>query len=200
MVTPMKEIEVCVRLRNNRLSRRRRELGMSQQTLADAAGMNIGTYARLENCTGSPVHRGEWIPGALKLAEFHCVPVEELFPDSILAIRQSVGLLTLDGHELPSFLSSHQQKLLANLESTHARAELSKLVENLIGELGPQEQTILRARFFDNKTLAEAGALLGVERERARQIEGKALQKLQNPNKWRRMLPFSDVYECIPNR
>ena len=60
-------------------------------------------------------------------------------------------------------------------------------VEQAIETLGPNERRVLQLRFglFDNqeRTLEEIGKRLGVTRERIRQIEARALHKLRQP--WR---------------
>lgn len=57
------------------------------------------------------------------------------------------------------------------------------IIKNL-KELTPREQAILRMRFgLDNEithTLEEVGKEFGVTRERVRQIEAKALEKIRN--------------------
>jgi RNA polymerase primary sigma factor len=60
-------------------------------------------------------------------------------------------------------------------------------VEHAIETLSPSERRVLQLRFglFDDqeRTLEEIGKRLGVTRERIRQIESRALHKLRQP--WR---------------
>ena len=57
--------------------------------------------------------------------------------------------------------------------------------------LTPREQRILRLRFgiggMSEHTLAEVGKAFGVTRERIRQIEAKALEKLRHPSRARKL-------------
>ncbi|MGB6361298.1 MAG: sigma factor-like helix-turn-helix DNA-binding protein, partial [Thermoanaerobaculia bacterium] len=63
-------------------------------------------------------------------------------------------------------------------------------------ELTPREETVLRMRFGvgkeDTHTLAEAGRSFKVTRERIRQIEAKALQKLQENDATAKLRQFVD--------
>lgn len=72
-----------------------------------------------------------------------------------------------------------------NIEKDSLRAVL----EEMIRELKPREQEVIKARYgFDNgeeKTLEEVGRIFGVTRERIRQIESKAIRKLQLPSRMR---------------
>lgn len=71
---------------------------------------------------------------------------------------------------------------------------LREMLERLMGELKNREQEVLKARYgFEDgveKTLEEVGQRFGVTRERVRQIEAKAIGKLSNPTKLRKLKGF----------
>lgn len=64
----------------------------------------------------------------------------------------------------------------------------------VIDTLTPREQEVIRQRYglMDGrqKTLEEVGKEFSVTRERIRQIEAKALRKLKNPNRSKRLVDF----------
>ena len=68
-------------------------------------------------------------------------------------------------------------------EEEAIKASLASQIEELLGQLNPRESFIIRCRFgigTDHPmTLEEIGKILGVSRERVRQIEARALQKLR---------------------
>jgi len=74
------------------------------------------------------------------------------------------------------------------------KAQRDRLIEQAIGSLRPREQKILKMRFglgeYDEHTLAEAGAEIGVGVERARQIEAKAMRKLRHPKRSKLLRSF----------
>ena len=77
-----------------------------------------------------------------------------------------------------------------------AAGELGKLVAEALNDLTPREQRILRMRFglggASEHTLQEVGETFGVTRERIRQIEAKALEKLRRPDRARKLRTFVD--------
>jgi len=81
----------------------------------------------------------------------------------------------------------------------HAAAELSALrasVAEALADLTPREQRVLRMRFgiggMADHTLEEVGKVFGVTRERIRQIEAKALEKLRDPSRARKLATFAE--------
>ncbi|MFA5615087.1 MAG: sigma-70 family RNA polymerase sigma factor, partial [Methanoculleus sp.] len=69
-------------------------------------------------------------------------------------------------------------------DQTASRTLLKKHVGEVLEELSPREQRILKIRFGledgVTHTLEEVGQEFGVTRERIRQIEAKALEKIRN--------------------
>ena len=81
----------------------------------------------------------------------------------------------------------------------HAAAEasaLQRIVSEALADLTPREQRILRMRFgigsTADHTLEEIGKEFGVTRERIRQIEAKALEKLRHPARAHKLATFVD--------
>jgi len=73
-------------------------------------------------------------------------------------------------------------------------AALRECVAEVLAELTPREERILRMRFgigMPDHTLEQVGKTFGVTRERIRQIEAKALQKLSDPARTRKLLTFT---------
>jgi RNA polymerase primary sigma factor len=83
-------------------------------------------------------------------------------------------------------------------DNPHTAAESTALrdcVAEVLAELTPREERILRMRFgigMPDHTLGQVGESFGVTRERIRQIEAKALQKLSHPAMARKLLTFTE--------
>ena len=111
------------------------------------------------------------------------MPVEKV--EHILKISQDIVSLEAPvGEEEDSTLGDFlQDKDSLSPEETAIYELLKGHVDEFLGYLSPREQKILKMRFGleDGKThtLEEVGKEFGVTRERIRQIEAKALQKLR---------------------
>ena len=70
-----------------------------------------------------------------------------------------------------------------HIEQLLIEESLHKELSNLLNVLDEREKTIIKHRFGldgeEPKTLTEVGELLGISRERVRQIEQRALKKLR---------------------
>lgn len=65
--------------------------------------------------------------------------------------------------------------------------DISRVIADILSNLNPREERVLRMRFgigtLDEATLEEIGKKFNVTRERVRQIEAKALQRLKSPQR-----------------
>ena len=72
-------------------------------------------------------------------------------------------------------------------ETTAAYVEFQRQMQRILRTLGPREEKIIRMRFGIGEkaeyTLEETGHVFGLTRERIRQLEASALQKLRRPKR-----------------
>jgi RNA polymerase primary sigma factor len=128
--------------------------------------------------------------------EYECVPC-----DKAVSLRSGVSMRTVKQiretpltTSLEAPISGNTDKCLADVvadkQSTSAceilnRKKIQAEIKNILSELEPREVKVLRLRFGINETkshtLIEVGRKLGVSRERIRQIEKKALNRLRHP-------------------
>ena len=83
-----------------------------------------------------------------------------------------------------------------NIENTVMQDALKNQIALCMGSLKDREREVIERRygFIDGKemTLEEVGAIFGITRERVRQIEKKALRKLQHPSRKKMLQDFVD--------
>ena len=106
-----------------------------------------------------------------------------------------VSLETPIGEEDDSHLGDFIEDKEAMSPDQYANNELLKdEIDLVLGTLTEREEKVLRLRFGledgRTRTLEEVGKEFDVTRERIRQIEAKALRKLKNPTKCKRLKEF----------
>ena len=74
-------------------------------------------------------------------------------------------------------------------------ANLKKNWDFIMQTLTPREEAVINYHWKDGLTLEEIGIKLNVTRERARQIEVKALARLRHPARWNMILGVHDLLE-----
>ena len=140
-------------------------------------------------------HKLGAMPSRVEIAEEMDIDVDEL--DSVL--RQALSTSSLDapvnGDDGRSFLGdliadTNHEEPLDKVEQKIHQEQLGKWLSHL----SEQEQHVLRLRFGLEdglpKTLEEVGKSFSVTRERIRQIEAKALEKLRHPKRSQKLKDF----------
>lgn len=99
-------------------------------------------------------------------------------------------LLDENNDEIFSDFGLMEYEVLGKISVYQTKDAISKLISHL----KPREQEVLLARygFIDDepKTLEQVGQVMGVTRERVRQIEAKALRRLQHPSRMKILRQF----------
>lgn len=122
-------------------------------------------------------------PTYAELAEHLDMPPSQV-RDTLEANPQTIALESPvgDDSEFGDFLEDDETT--SPDEAMHTIA-LSESIDNILGELMPREAEILRLRFgLENgvpQTLEQVGKVMGLSRERIRQIERQALRRLRQP-------------------
>ena len=122
------------------------------------------------------------------------LPIEKI----IEANRTAADTLSLDmpvGDEEDTTIGSfvEDDNTPGPVDAT-SNAMLSEALTEILGTLTEREADVLRMRFgmYDGRThtLEEVGQIFGVTRERIRQIENKAIRKLRNPSRAKKIKDF----------
>ena len=144
---------------------------------------NIKTVSRAEGQFASQVGR---TPSIDEIASVTNLPVDKV--GKAMEYRSKGATVSLDASF--SFGEMEGTLLDATEDESHVPADEHIYIEQTVAEVGrmltalsPRESQVIRWRFgFDDQdplTLAEVGEKLGLSRERIRQVESKAIKKLQ---------------------
>lgn len=115
-------------------------------------------------------------------------------------VIRSIGLLPLSGNFTPQYyVEEESSKETVDPETIEALIdrgtpedvvhfkELEADVGDILDSLTPREKKVLKLRFgiglSKDYTLEEVGKLMGVTKERVRQMEAKALRKMRHPTR-----------------
>jgi len=186
-----KDYELELKVKNGQLLARMRENGLrTAADLSRASGVNQGTIGKilslelpLYSC--SPVKNDIRVrPAAQKLAETLLCTPQELYPEAhwFDGLPKNTFTATLSRSEMEMITHRSTGDPAAFLEYMEDADSVSfeKLLES--ADLSDRQQSVLKMRYEDGKTLEETGKELGVTGSRARDIECAALRKLRNRN------------------
>ncbi|MGB3694683.1 MAG: RNA polymerase sigma factor SigC [Spirulinaceae cyanobacterium] len=115
----------------------------------------------------------------------------------LLRVPRSVSLEVKVGKEKDTELGDLLETEYISPEESLMREALQRDLHNLLADLTSRERDVIRMRFGlgdgNPYSLAEIGRALDLSRERVRQIESKALQKLRQPKRRERIRDYLDV-------
>ncbi len=183
----IEDFHVTVRIRNNQLRRRREELGLTQADLCRKIPMQQGLYSAYECLREDPrsTHKGRmWKPSARRLADFHGLSPEDLWPDAVLDVAEPVArramsrddVLRIVGTDAPRQIEAVQEEAVAQ------REEWEELARHL-AELTEREQRIVSMRHglgdHDEHTFVEIGQHEDRSKDRMMQVYNRALRRLR---------------------
>ena len=134
-------------------------------------------------------------PDAQEIADKLLMPVEKVRK----VLRTSKDPVSLEspvsGDDEDSILGDFiEDKTAVQPFDAASHSKLKDVTAQMLSSLTPREERVLRMRFgigmVTDHTLEEVGKQFSVTRERIRQIEAKALKKLQHPNRSKLLKSF----------
>jgi RNA polymerase sigma factor (sigma-70 family) len=139
-----------------------------------------------------------WLLGFLLLPRLKAIemPLDKV-QKMLKVVREPISLETPMGDEEQSSLGDLvEDELTPSPVEAAIRGNLGELTIKVLATLTPREEQILRMRFGIGQktdcTLEEVGKLFAVTRERIRQIEAKALRKLRQTGRSRKLEGFME--------
>ena len=154
----------------------------------------IDNIHKIQRASRQFMHKYGRQPTAEELSKIIYLPVDKIHK----AMKVNLKPISLEApvgtDEESSRIEIIADETAKNPFMSAAQKNLRKIVTQILCELDPKEETVLRQRFgmSTNKTstLEEVGEYIGVTRERIRQIEQKALNKLKHPTRARKLRSF----------
>ncbi len=133
-------------------------------------------------------------PTPEEIAERMELPLDKVLKGLRIA-KEPISLETPIGEEEDSHLGDFiEDKSALSPADAVISIDLAEQTRKVLATLTPREEKVLRMRFGigekSDHTLEEVGQDFEVTRERIRQIEAKALRKLQHPSRSKRLKPF----------
>ncbi len=135
------------------------------------------------------------VPKPEEVAEIMNMNFDRL-QEIITSCQDLVSLATPIGEDGETFLEDFiEDRSMEDPQEGAFSTALRESIEGILQTLPPREQEVLKLRFgIDSKkpqTLEEVGKVVGVTRERIRQIEVKAIRKLKRTGKKEKLKEFS---------
>jgi RNA polymerase primary sigma factor len=141
-----------------------------------------GQVSRIEGVRDLLASELERPPTAEEVAERAAMSPKEV-ETLLMATGEDVSLSAAVGDGTTEFGDTLEQDTIPSAELELIRTSFNEQIQALVGELDEKEREVIRMRFGldgeDPRTLQEIGEQLGLSRERIRQIEAKAKEKLR---------------------
>ncbi len=138
-------------------------------------------------------------PTVEEIADYLDMPIEKV-KQAIDAAKEPISIDKPIGKEKDNFVGDFIVDDLQKTPFEYARENLLKeKLEEVLSTLSQRERKVIEYRFGlgdqPPKTLEEVGQIFNVTRERIRQIEVKALKKLQHPMRASKLRMFIEPPE-----
>lgn len=178
-------VRLIVKIKNDNFYQARISAGYpSALAMSKATGISQSSIHRYEDFRGIPVRKSmiERIERALR------VPFEDLFPQEVISVTGKIPKRLEFVKETP-ILPENAIILLPEtaLFSAEEKEQKYERLEKAVDGMRERERLVLINRYglFGQPALTykEIGDLLGVTRERIRQIEARAIRKLRHPSR-----------------
>lgn len=196
---PIREFELTMKLANNLIRARRRELGMTVEQLATAAGITTSYVYGYESLRIQPFcpARGDWRRSALRLAAYFGLAASDLWPESVREIAQSKVVAEVDAATVRKLsgverrVLAHHERLRLELpapgESHEQRETVAELMRIADQSLKPVQREVLLRVVLGEESVNDVAQERGITPSRIRQHLDSAIWRLREA--WKKAHP-----------
>lgn len=157
-------------------------IGWTQSKLARKTELTPGTIGDIINLIHRPtIKQANAIQSALG-EEGEYIDVLSEWPETFTGLMRGYKREQTAECEMEPLIGNKEAMMLPAPEVDET-TELDSAIETILAELAPREQTVIRERFWNSKTLREVAEKYKVSKDRVRQIEAYALCKLRHPSR-----------------
>jgi RNA polymerase sigma factor (sigma-70 family) len=208
---PVNEYRIKVTVRNNLILNAIENAGhKSVAAFCKSIGMSPQKVTELIAMRKPPLNtNGEFSHMAKLLMEELCALPTDLWTSEqlTLKLKRNTAQRDVSSEGMRAALGMHAEEMLELMkpdapDEAVLKHEMVNVVEAKLDSLLPREAKMLRLRFgigCEEHTLEEVGKVLDVTRERARQIEAKALRNLKHPSRSDELRQLLPEYEKPPH-
>ena len=181
-------IRLEARIKNAELARARESLGLTVKKAAEMIGVGYHTLCAIENLKCYPSEKIQQKECDFYRNNGYFMVREDIFPSELSGVkaRKMIAEKEIPKENLVS-LSYVNKKLLPvyNPREELDSESLGEEIKKSLDTLARREAMVIKLRFgLDNReplTLQEVGKIIGIDKERVRQIEARTLKKLRHP-------------------
>jgi RNA polymerase sigma factor (sigma-70 family) len=167
-------VQAKIQLKNYEMCEARKKIGLTQADLVMLTGIPIERMRHIENMQCKPTE-----DEVVDICDTLRVEASVLFPNGYgNIVRALTGIRRTQVAEYTEPLLDIENKILLS--------DITTTVSNALSAITPRERKIIEMRYGIGEyvgrthTLEEIGDVLGIQRERVRQIEMKALCRLEH--------------------
>ena len=209
---PVNEYRIKVTVRNNLILNAIENAGYrSVSEFCRAVNLPKTALTELIAMRKPPLNQsGEFSENAKALMEELCALPTDLWTSEqlTLKLKRNTAQRDVSSEGMRAALGMHAEEMLELMkpddpDEAVLKHEMVTVVEAKLDSLSPREAKMLRLRFgigCEEHTLEEVGKVLDVTRERARQIEAKALRHLKHPSRSDELRQLLPAYERSPDQ
>ncbi|MDR0449432.1 MAG: RNA polymerase sigma factor RpoD [Rickettsiales bacterium] len=154
----------------------------------------IDNIHKIQRVTRQFIHKHGRNPTPEELSKIIYMPVEKIHKALKVNLKPVSLEAPLGGDEDSSRMEIIADENARDPFHSAVQKNIRQVFTKLLAELTPTEENVLRQRYGMNTnrtlTLEEVGEHVGVTRERIRQIQEKAIQKLRHPTRARKLRSF----------